>query len=232
MLLLIGSEKGGTGKTTIAINLAAMCAIAGKETLLVDTDKQESATIWAAVRAEEGIEPTVTCVTKTGKVGYDLLKLKSKFQIVIVDAGGRDSLELRQSMAVCDRMLIPVRASQFDTWTLDHMVQLIKEVEERVGVRPRAAIVMNAVSPNPMVKEGEEVRQVLADYGEKMPTLEGQIADRVSFRKAAREGRAVVELSGPLADVKGSLELQRVYQEVFGEKFATAKKVSSASPSR
>ncbi len=232
MLLLVGSEKGGTGKTTIAINLAAMLAMSGKETLLVDTDRQESATIWSAVRAEEGHEPTVTCVTKTGKVGYDLLKLKEKFENVIVDAGGRDSLELRQSMAVCDRMLIPVRPSQFDIWTLDHMANLIKEIGDKVGVRPRAGVVLNAVSSNPMVREAEEIRQVLADYSDVMPTLEAHIIDRVSFRKAAREGRAVAELQGSLADPKGSLELQRVYMEVFGEKFAPAKKVAAANSAR
>lgn len=97
MLVLVANEKGGVGKTTIAVNLAAMCVLAGKETLLVDTDKQESASAWAGVRHENEVEPTVTCVAKTGKVGYDLAKLKEKFDVVIVDAGGRDSIEMRQA---------------------------------------------------------------------------------------------------------------------------------------
>lgn len=121
MLVLVANEKGGVGKTTIAVNLAAMCVLAGKETLLIDTDKQESASSWASMRHENEIDPSITCVAKTGKVGYDLAKLKSKFDVVIVDAGGRDSIEMRQSLAVCDVALIPIRPAQFDVWSLSRM---------------------------------------------------------------------------------------------------------------
>ena len=62
MIVLIGGEKGGTGKTTLATNLAQMRAARGRDVLLVDTDKQESASAWASLRAEEGIEPTITAV--------------------------------------------------------------------------------------------------------------------------------------------------------------------------
>src|ERR1035438_7988840 len=67
MLVLVGGEKGGVGKTTLTLNLAAMRARAGKDVLLVDGDKQASANLWAGIRREAKVEPTVACVQKTGK---------------------------------------------------------------------------------------------------------------------------------------------------------------------
>lgn len=226
MIVLFGSEKGGTGKTTAATNMAAMRAKAGRDTLLVDTDGQESATIWSQVRSDLDVQPPITCVFKRGKLGADLLALSEKFDTVIVDAGGRDSVELRQAMAVCDRMIIPVRPSQFDSWSLDKMAILLKEIEERVGRRPPAAVVLNAVSTNPQVREAAEVRESLAEQADILPVLATELSDRVSFRRAAREGKSVIELTGSLADPKGSAELMSLYQEVFNAKFAIAKKAA------
>lgn len=217
MLVLVANEKGGVGKTTIAVNLAAMCVLAGKETLLVDTDKQESASAWAGVRHENEVEPTVTCVAKTGKVGYDLAKLKEKFDVVIVDAGGRDSIEMRQAMAVCDTALIPIKPAQFDVWSLSRMAQLIRDVAEKTDAPVNAFAFINGASPNPVVRETQEVKDALRDYVEIFPTLETVITERIAFRKAAREGQGVIELAPNLYDPKANIELMQLYQEVFNE---------------
>lgn len=217
MILLVGVEKGGTGKSTVAVNLAAMRAAAGKEVLLVDTDPQESATIWAASRSENAITPVVTCVSLRGKVGYDLDKLSNKFDTVIVDAGGRDSLELRQSMAVCDKMIMPFRPSQFDTWSLDKMTQLLKDIEDKIGEKVQAYALLNAISSNPSVKEADEMRLVLEEYGDHFPTLKSTLADRIAFRRAARDGMCVTELKKEFYDPKANAEIERFYKEVFDD---------------
>lgn len=222
MLVLVANEKGGVGKTTIAVNLAAMCAKAGKELLLVDTDKQESASSWAAVRHENLIDPTITCVAKTGKVGFDLAKLKDKFEVVIVDAGGRDSIEMRQAMAVADCVLIPIKPAQFDVWSLSRMSQLIGDVAEKAGAKINAFAFINGASPNPVVRETNEVREVLQDYNEIFPCLKSVVTERIAFRKAAREGRGVVELDPGISDAKANLELMQLYQEVFHEHWTEA----------
>lgn len=103
MLLVIGGEKGGTGKTTIATNLAAMRVLTGRDVLLVDTDRQSSASFWAETRQEQGALPPIASVQKFGsKIRGDLLDLAKRYQDVIVDAGGQDSPELRAALTVAD----------------------------------------------------------------------------------------------------------------------------------
>jgi len=66
-IVLFGGEKGGTGKTTLATNMAAMLALKGRDVLLLDTDRQGTASFWATIREDTEIEPRIPCVQKFGK---------------------------------------------------------------------------------------------------------------------------------------------------------------------
>lgn len=89
MMLLVGGEKGGTGKTTLAVNLASMRACHGRDVLLVDTDPQGSASYWAQTRVDDGRLARVSSVQKFGKGLVAALKdLSLRYEDVIVDAGG------------------------------------------------------------------------------------------------------------------------------------------------
>lgn len=227
MIVLVGSGKGGVGKTTIAVTIAAMSALAGKSVMLIDTDVQESASIWGSVRGDRGIQPQVITMIKKGKLGYDLLQLRDKFDVIVVDAGGRDSLELRQAIAVADKMLVPVRPSQFDTWAIGHMLTLFQEVQEKVDRLPETWFLLNAVSTNRQVKEADELRAALSEAG--VDTLETQLADRISYRRSVTEGRCVAELSGNAADKNALAEVRSLYKEIFGEEFTPAAVVEPAA---
>src|SRR4051812_45099489 len=113
MLILFGGEKGGTGKSTLATNMAVYLAVRGEDVLLVDTDAQGSATDWAAMRADNPELAPVHCVGKTGNITKSLLDLKARYSQIIVDAGGKDSRELRSAAAAVDKMYVPIKASQF-----------------------------------------------------------------------------------------------------------------------
>lgn len=215
MIVLVTNEKGGVGKTTLAVNLAAMAALAGKETVLIDTDRQQSAKSWAELRREGGARPSVLCLEKTGKCGHDIADLKGKFEIIVVDAGGRDSVEMRQSLTVCDFALIPLRPAQFDLWSLDRMASLIADIEERTGSRVNARSVINGASPNPAVKESAEIRTAMQDYDDAFPLLQTVVTERIAYRKAARDGLSIAELAPGLADPKATAELSALFKEIF-----------------
>lgn len=216
-IYLIGSEKGGVGKTTLSFNLAVLRAQAGYPVLLVDADKQASSSMWSSLRAEAGHEPALVCVQKQGKIGYDLLQLKSNY-VVIVDAGGADSVELRQGIAVCDRWIIPARPGQLDLFSMAKMGQLLDEVEERVGRAPQTSIVLNAVAPN--THEADDARELLDNP--KMPVMTAQLGDRVAMRRAVMAGCGITELTGKLSNETAVREMLALYAEIFQEEFHAA----------
>ena len=225
-IVLVGFEKGGSGKTTVATNLAAMRQNRGFDTVLIDTDSpQLTSTLWANVRAENAVEnpniKQVLCITKTGRLAWDVVKVAEKYDTVIIDVGGRDSQELRYAMAIADVAVMPLRPSQFDSWSVDTMQKIIKEAKEATQQeRPfdanRYKLLINAVNPNPMMKEHEEVRELLRDYTDYMVTLPFVLYDRVSIRRASRDGLSVTELPSGSADHRASEEFEMLYREVFG----------------
>jgi chromosome partitioning protein len=212
MIILIGGEKGGTGKTTLATNLAVLRAREKKDVLLLDTDKQGSASCWAQMRGENNTDPSVNCVQLFGKgLGSQVGDLAKRYEDIIIDAGGRDSVELRAAMVVADKVFIPFQPSQYDVWTLDHMQELVVTAR---GFNPdlEAYAVISRASTIPQVTEYKDAQELFADYEhlELVPTI---IRDRISYRKTAREGLSVIEHKP--SDEKAVSELQALYEEVF-----------------
>ncbi len=211
MVLLIGGEKGGTGKTTIATNLAALRALAGHDVLLVDADSQGSASDWARSRNEDGIKPRVACIQKFGKgLQEEVQDLDGRYQDVIIDAGGRDSVELRAAMVVAHKAFVPIQASQFDVWTLGRMNDLVVTAQ---GFNPslRAWVVINRGSTNPSVTEIAQAGEALGDF-EYLALATSVIRDRIAYRKATRDGISVAEMK---SDPKAINEMNALYTEVF-----------------
>jgi len=213
MILLIGGEKGGTGKTTIATNLAAMRAGAGRDVLLVDTDIQGSASFWVQVRNEKGIAPRVANIQKFGRgLAGELLDLKGRYQDIIIDAGGRDSPELRASLVRADMAVIPVQASQFDLWTLDRMEEMVKlAAEYNPGLVVK--ILVTRASTNQFVAEARKAAELIDEF-EAFNLADTVIKDRIAYRRAAAEGKGVTEIAKSEHD-KAAREIRALYKEIF-----------------
>lgn len=217
-IYLVGSEKGGVGKTSISFNLAVLRVKAGYPVVLVDADKQGSSSMWHSMRAEAGYEPPLICVQKLGKIGYDLVQLSEHYEIII-DAGGADSIELRQGIAVAHVWIIPVRPGQLDLFSMAKLAQLRDDVEERVGRAPDTRVVLNAVSA--ATREADDARELLGDT-HKMPVMAVQLVDRVAMRRAVMAGCGLLELTGKSANEAANAEMLALYAEVFGEPYVPA----------
>lgn len=212
MIVLIGGEKGGPGKTTIATNLAAMRTSEIEDVLLVDTDKQPTSSYWCSLREDKGILPRVSSVQKYDKaVRTEILELKRKYTDIIIDAGGRDSPELRGALLVCDKAIFPLRPSQFDLWTLGRLHSLVETASE-INEKLKAFVVINQASPNPAVKEADEMRAFLDEFDD-IKMLSTLICERISFRRSALHGMAVAEYKPE--DTKATEEMTSLYKEIF-----------------
>jgi chromosome partitioning protein len=209
-ITLVGGEKGGTGKTTLAVSLAANRARQGRDVALVDTDAQGSAAFWTALRDETNA-PRVACVRLEGKaIARQITDLAERYDELVIDAGGRDSVELRAAMTVAQRLLTPIQASQFDTWTIEAMSRLI---EQAAGFNPDldAIVCINRASPNPRVAEAQEAQELVTEY-ETIRLAETVIRDRIAHRRAVRDGLSAEEAGD---DPKAAYELQQLAKEVY-----------------
>lgn len=208
MILLIGSQKGGPGKTTVAVNLAVEYARQGKDVCLVDADQQRSAARWHADREEQGHQPAIACVEKLGSIHQTLLDLSGRYDVVIVDVAGKDSKEMRTGMTAADKLIVVVRPSQFDLDTLGHMSEVIEQAMDFNPSLDVRGLIAQAPS-NPAITERTDAREYLADYPRINP-LETVIYERKAYRDVVGEGLGVVEWANP----KAKAEIQELAAEV------------------
>ena len=129
MIILIGSQKGGCGKSTLAVNIAAELARLKKDVCLVDADRQGTSSRWSQDRAGSSYAP-VHCVAQFDNIHATLKDLGTRYGFVVVDVAGRDSRELRTGMLAADILLTPFRPSQPDLDTLPHLVEVATQAKD------------------------------------------------------------------------------------------------------
>ncbi|MCX7177108.1 MAG: AAA family ATPase [Proteobacteria bacterium] len=213
MIVLVGGEKGGTGKSTLATNLAVWLAyeFGSKDVLLLDADIQSTSKKWADRRGDG--DPSLISVAvaqATGDVFKPARELATKYGQIVIDAGGRDSKELRTAMVAADVLLVPTRASQPDLETMDHVNELIA-LARGLNANLRAYAVVSMAPSNPMINEVGEAQAFLKDFPEFV--LAGTfVRDRKVYRDAILEGKGVVEMNNSQAKA----EIQLLGQEIYG----------------
>ena len=156
--ILVGGEKGGTGKSTVAINLAVEFAKTGQHVLLVDCDKQQTAADFAERRNVGEREPALIATSVRGsQVKTAVADFARRYDVVIVDSGGQDSIELRSAM-VCPAvqlMIVPVQASYFDLAPLVTMARMVEEAK-LYNDALQVYCLLNKLPTNPQVQVLDE----------------------------------------------------------------------------
>jgi chromosome partitioning protein len=222
MLILGGGEKGGTGKTTLMVNLATMRALKGRDVLLYDMDPQRTATLWASRRDENGIQPRVASsqkildprVLSPGAVIRNELKaLMPKYEDILVDAGGANNEVLRAAMSLADVVIFPITPSDFDMWTFGNLSNLIASAQGKDSDL-KGYIFLNRVSTNPGAARQEiiDCDDFLEDF-DNLTRLKSVLYQRKPIRKNSGNGLAIIEAK-PM-DEKASEEIKAIYEEVF-----------------
>jgi chromosome partitioning protein len=199
-VLALAAQKGGVGKSTLAVHLAVEAAAHGERVVVVDTDEQESAAGWGERRASE-----TPLVVKAPPLRLpDVLEQAREegLTLAVVDTAPRAALSAAQIAAAADLVLVPVRASAFDLRTLEAAVAIATRGR-------RAAFVINAARPrSPEVADTEEV---LAHF--RLPVAPEPVGDRVAFGRAIPQGLAVSEFE---PDGKAAAEIAALWTFVRG----------------
>lgn len=208
MIYTVGGIKGGSGKTTIATNLAVWLTNRGSDVLLVDADEQETATDFTTWREETLKGGTgYTTIRLTGEnVRRELLKLKPKFDHIVIDTGGRDTSSQRAAMIVSDVLLLPFNPRSFDIWTVTKVQTLLSEIQlVRIDELKAYSFLNRAdVRGSDNTDAGEALSQV-----EGISFLNAPLGNRKAFSNAASRGLSVTELNP--ADEKATQELNTLF---------------------
>lgn len=212
MITVIGGIKGGSGKTTLATNLAVMRS-AHTKVLLVDADEQKSAWDWSQQRdfifcASGTVSTTFATVCMSGKAIYsNLLKLKEDYDDIIVDTGGRDTTSQRSALCVADRLILPFKPSSIDIWTMAPIKGILSEC-----INPILKVYAVISQADPIGKDNQEAMGILSEF-QNVTILQCMIGNRKAFRNAAAEGLGVVELFH--GDKKASYEMEQLYYSIY-----------------
>jgi chromosome partitioning protein len=201
--IAIVSQKGGSGKTTLAINLATCAAIGGKLACIVDTDPQASAASWGDWRGDFQPE-VITCppvrLTRTIQSAR-----QNGIELVVIDTPPHADAAVREAVKAADLVLVPVRPRAFDLQAIEATAELIAHTGKP------AYVVLNSVPAR--------ATKVIADASAFIEGLGVQVCpvrfgERAAFHQSASAGQVASEAA---PDGKAAGEAEALWQWVCGE---------------
>jgi chromosome partitioning protein len=190
MIIAFVNQKGGVGKTTLALHVAGAWAARGKRVVVIDADLQGSALDWSEQRAREGL-PRLFGVLGLARdtLHLEAPEIARNVNHVLIDGSSRSAALMRSAMLAADLALVPAQPSPFDGWASAEMLRLLQEA--RI-FRPRlvARFVLNRCGARTVM--ARETAEALANH--EPPALASRVGQRVVFADAARTGRLVSEV--------------------------------------
>ena len=209
-ILTVGGIKGGSGKTTTAVNITISLSKLSGDVLLVDADDQESATDFTKWRNHNlNNQAGYTSVKLAGEaVRNEVLKLKNKYKYIIIDTGGRDTSSQRAAISVSNLFLIPFIPRSIDIWTIEKVKKLIIEMKI---INPDLKSVAFINKADSIGKDNDEAAQILSEI-EHILFLDKYICNRKSFCNSITQGLGISEFAPK--DMKAQNEFEEFFSQI------------------
>jgi chromosome partitioning protein len=191
MIVSFVNQKGGVGKTTLSINVAACLARMGGNVLLIDADKQGSASTWASLRFENDFK--VIALAREN-MARDAMKLAADHDHTVIDGPPHAETIARGCIIASDLVLLPIEPSGLSTWASDLTVRQVREAQEMKPALKCGFVVSRKIGQTVI---GREIRAMAADLG--MFILAAEIEQRVAYAESLTMGKTIFEWanSGP-----------------------------------
>lgn len=218
-IITIANQKGGSGKSTIAVNLAVKLLESSNKVLVMDTDPQKSVESFTNIRESEANAKKnlkyFTLSNRTGNIAESLKQFIELYEFIIIDTGGIDSQESRKAMLYADSIILPTTPSQFDADVLRTMLTTILEIKD-INEEVQICILMNKISTNVHLDRElmeyknnvEQIREKLGLKGD-FHLIKSVLKERIAYKRAISEGLGISEYS----DSKARGEFEGFFSE-------------------
>lgn len=217
--LVIGvcAKKGGSGKTTIAVNLAGALAENLKEVLVIDSDPQGTVLTWRAAAGENSFPVQVMGLPRP-VLHQEVPKLIRKYDALVIDSpsGYQDEQIQRSVMMASSLVVIPVQPSAVDIWSARDTVKLFEEAKI-YNPQLKATLLISRSQPN--TRLGKDAREALE--GLSLPVSQAVISQRIALAEAPLNGKLIFNYSNnPAAEEFRSLAREILEVMKYGKKVA------------
>lgn len=212
-VVVFGHEKGGVGKTSLALNFTVMAAEAGVDVVLLDTDRQQSSLNWLGLRVQSPDLPAISILSNSADPLREVDSLSKRYQLVVCDIGAQSYKALVECALLADMYVIPTGTSDMDLTPAEDLLTLLNRLKPVVpGQKINARCVITKAPGHPGSQEVQRTRERLAAGGHSV--FDTVITHRSSWRSMANTGRAIQELKGKAKDDKARSEMEAFYAEI------------------
>lgn len=218
-VISVVNTKGGTGKSTIATNIATALAENNK-VLLIDTDKkQESSMSFSQIRNDFSELPDISAITIPYKSIFKDIKNYDNFDYVVIDAGAGDN-ELVRAAILCGTygmLLMPVQPGAYDIWATEDTLALVESCRNIIDL-DNCWLILNRVNTNKNIKMMADIEESVKELctSHNIRLMETKLYDRVAYKEAICQGRNVIEYSKIKKDNgKAAEELKQLVKEIL-----------------
>jgi len=213
MIISVVNQKGGTGKTTVATNLAVTLSKKGNDVLLIDADPQQSALEWKADRPEN-----LSAITVIGlpapNLHQEIQHFKDKYSLIIIDGGGRVTATARAAVAVADFVLIPTLVSKPDVLSTQKFFKEVIEEAAAIKGSVSGAILLTMIKAGTIFNFSGQKQIESLGY----PVLKSMVYHRIVYQEAISMGQSVTEYAPKSKASKEILKLTNELKEVLNVK--------------
>jgi len=211
MIVLFGHQKGGVGKSTVAINFAYGIQKKHKNITILDLDSQNSAILFNQLRANEDLA-TIKCVKESDVEFTSFINeyANNKENLLIIDSGGYDSDVNRAALLKADMIITPVGISQIEIFGLQKFRKILIEASDALGTDIKTNVLLNNVDSRSKNKL-KELREYISDKKEHFNLLESVIYTRADLKNSYGEGLTVSEYNKKGSAAK---EIKKLVKEV------------------
>ena len=203
-VIAVLTEKGGTGKSTIAANLATLLHRRGRSVVLVDADPQGTARDWRAASPQEMDLPPVVAIDRAAMLGQSLKSLSADF--AVIDSPAKAGDMAAAIVSASDLALLVIQPSGADVWASAATVRLIRTKRDMGGAIDSAFLVNRAVSGtklSKLIRSGD-----WNEYG--LDQMDATVGNRIAFAQAMTDGISVFDLP----DLAARLEIEAIVTEL------------------